>query len=370
MDALFQKSGIKVPKYESKTLRTMKGASVMKITTIGIDLAKNVFQVHGVDSYGKTVLRKQLERSKVLPFFVKLEPCLVGMEACGSAHYWARKLTELGHTVKLMAPQFVKPYVKSNKNDVADAEAICEAVTRPNMRFVSIKNESQQAILAVHRARQGFVKARTAQANQIRGLLMEFGRIIPVGISNITRRLPQLFEDLELPGNFRSLLVRLYEQLKELDLQIKELETEIQLWHRDSDSSKKLAEIPGIGPLTASALVATIGDAKNFSSGRQLAAWLGLVPGQHSSGGKSVLMGISKRGDSYLRSLLIHGARAVIRFVEKKSGSTWLKNVIARRNVNVAAVALANKNARIVWALLTHDERRFRADYVPARAAT
>lgn len=341
----------------------------MKITTIGIDLAKNVFQVHGVDCHGKPVLRRQLDRSKVLPFFVKLEPCLIGMEACGSAHYWARKLVEMGHTVKLMAPQFVKPYVKSNKNDAADAEAICEAVTRPNMRFVAIKTDSQQAVLALHRARQGFVKARTAQANQIRGLLLEFGRIIPQGISNITRKLPQILEDTALPGSFRELLRRLGEHLKELGRQVEALEAEILQWHRESEMSKKLAEVPGIGPLTASALVATVGDAKSFSNGRQLATWLGLVPKQHSTGGKAVLLGISKRGDSYLRTLLIHGARAVIRVSDKKPAASWLNRLLARRNKNVAAVALANKNARIVWALLTHIERRFRADYTPAIAS-
>jgi transposase len=346
----------------------MKGASDMKITTIGIDLAKSVFQIHGVNSHGQAVLRRQLDRSQMLTFFVKLEPCLIGMEACGNAHYWARKLVGMGHTVRLMAPQFVKPYVKSNKNDAADAEAICEAVARPNMRFVAIKTDAQQAVLALHRARQGFVKARTAQANQIRGLLLEFGRIIPQGISHITRRLPEILEDAGLPGSFRGLLRRLDAHLKELDKQVEALEKEIQLWHRESEMSKKLAEIPGLGPLTASALVATIGDAKSFANGRQLATWLGLVPKQHSTGGKQVLMGISKRGDSYLRTLLIHGARAMIRVADRKPACSWLNRLVARRNKNVAAVALANKNARIVWALLTHTERRFRADYTPVAA--
>ena len=341
----------------------------MKITTIGIDLAKNVFQVHGVDFQGKAVMRRQLDRTKVLPFFVKLEPCLIGMEVCGSAHYWARKLVEMGHTVKLMAPQFVKAYVKSNKNDAADAEAICEEVTRPNMRFVSIKTESQQAVLALHRARQGFVKARTSQANQIRGLLLEFGRIIPQGISNIARRAPQILEETTFPGSFRGLMQRLCEHLKELDRQVDALEAEIQQWYRQSDASKKLAEVSGIGPLTSSALVATVGDAKNFANGRQLATWLGLVPKQHSTGGKSVLLGISKRGDSYLRTLLIHGARAVIRVSDKNPSTTWLNRLLGRRNKNVAAVALASKNARIVWALLTNNERRFRADYTPTIAS-
>ena len=343
----------------------------MKITTAGIDLAKNLQQVYGVDERGNAVLKKQLKRSQVLSFFVNLPPCLIGMEACGSAHHWARKLQKLGHTVKLMAPQFVKPYVKTNKNDVADAEAICEAVSRPNMRFVPIKNAEQQAVLALHRARQGFVRARTAQANQIRGLLAEYGIVIPQGICHITQRLPGILEDGEsdLPGMFRQLLQRLGEHLTELDRQVGELELQIQLWHREHDASRKLAQIPGIGPITASALVASIGDAKSFKNGRQLAAWLGLVPRQHSSGGKSTLLGISKRGDTYLRMLLIHGARSVIRVAEGKVGyaQSWLGRLIGRRHPNVAAVALANKNARIVWALLKH-ERDYQPDYQPSAA--
>lgn len=338
----------------------------MKITTIGVDLAKNVMQVHGVDERGEAVLKKQLRRHKVSAFFANLEPCLVGMEACGSAHHWARELEKLGHEVKLMAPQFVKPYVKTNKSDAADAEAICEAVGRSTMRFVPIKDTEQQAVLALHRARQGFVKARTAQANQIRGLLGEYGIIIPQGITHIGKRVPEILEDAEngLPSTFRALLARLAEQLKALDQQVSELEVEIERWHRNNEASVRLAQVPGIGALTASALVATIGDAKQFENGRQLAAWLGLVPRQHSTGGKPLLLGISKRGDSYLRTLLIHGARAVLRFVEAKTGETpsWLRQLIERRPPNVVAVALANKNARIVWALLAHD-RDYQQDY-------
>ena len=270
-----------------------------------------------------------------------------------------------------MAPQFVKPYVKTNKNDAADAEAICEAVGRPNMRFVPIKNGEQQAVLAMHRARQGFVKARTAQANQIRGLLAEYGIIIPQGIGHIAKRLPEILEDGEngLPGAFRQLLHRLGDHLKELDRQVGELEGQIQVWHRENAASKKLAQIPGIGPITASALVASIGDAKSFKNGRQLAAWLGLVPKQHSSGGKQLLLGISKHGDTYLRTLLIHGARAVIRVAEHKASDaqSWLAQLIGRRNKNIAAVALANKNARIVWALLAH-ERDYQPGYEPSAA--
>jgi transposase len=341
----------------------------MNLTTIGIDLAKNVFQVHGADDKGKAVLKKQLKRTQMLPFFANLTPCRIGMEACGSAHYWARKLQALGHTVQLIAPQYVKPFVKRNKNDAADAEAICEAMTRPNMPTVPIKNASQQAILSVHRARQGFIKARTAQANQIRGLLAEYGIVIAKGIGHITKRVPEILEDGEndLPGSFRLLIERLADHLKELDRQVGELEVQIQLWHRDNSASQKLAKIPGIGPMTASATVASVGDARNFKNGRQLAAWLGIVPRQHSTGGKSTLLGISKRGDSYLRTLLIHGARAVIRVAERKpNADPWLKNLLARRHKNVAAVALANKNVRTIWALLAHD-RDYEAGY--ARAA-
>jgi transposase len=340
----------------------------MKITTVGLDLAKNVIQVHAVNPQGKAVLKKSLKRDQVLPFFANLTPCLIGIEACSSAHYWARKLQALGHTVRLMAPQFVKPYVKTNKNDAADAEAICEAVGRPNMRFVPVKNMEQQAVLSLHRARQGFVKARTAQANQIRGLLGEYGIILPQGMAHIAKRLPTILEDaqFELPTVFRHLVQRLAEHLKELDRQVGELELQIQIWHRKSDTSKKLAEIPGIGAITASAMVASIGDARCFRNGRQLAAWLGLVPRQHSSGGKPTLLGISKRGDSYLRTLLLQGARAVLRVAERKANyaGSWLANLMGRRHQNVAAIALANKNARIIWALLVHD-RDYKEDFQP-----
>jgi len=343
----------------------------MKVTTVGIDLAKQVFQIHGVDDHGKAVIKKQLKRAQLTEFFVNLSPCLVGMEACGSAHHWARKLQDMGHTVRLMAPQYVKPYVKTNKNDAADAEAICEAVTRPNMRFVPIKNIEQQSILAVHRVRQGFVQARTAQANQIRGLLGEFGLVLPQGIHHIYRKTPELLEDAsnELTGSFRLLILRLLDHLKELDKQVQEMEREIVQWHRQHEDSKRLEQIPGIGPITASALVASLGDAKSFQNGRQLAAWLGLVPRQHSSGGKQNLLGISKRGDTYLRTLLIHGARAVVLVADRKPDHSptcrWASKILLRRNKNITAVALANKNARIVWAMLVHN-RTYQTDYVPA----
>jgi len=267
-----------------------------------------------------------------------------------------------------MAPQFVKPYVKTNKNDMADAEAICEAVSRPNMRYVPVKTEEQQAILSVHRARQGFVKARTAQGNQIRGLLSEFGIAINRGIGSIMSQLPEILKDDEsgLPVTMRQLLDRLLEHLKRLDKQVKDLEQEIQQWHQQNEASQRIAAIPGIGPITASAIVATVGDAREFNNGRQLAAWIGLVPRQHSTGGKQLLLGISKRGDTYLRTLLIHGARAVVRFAENKaSENSWVCKIATRRNKNIATVALANKNARTIWAILAH-----KRTYYPGYEAT
>lgn len=331
----------------------------MKTTTIGIDLAKNVFQVHGVDAQGKITVRKQLRREQMSAFFVNLPACLIGMEACGSAHHWARVLQGMGHEVRLMAPQFVKPYVKGNKNDQADAQAICEAVSRPSMRFVPLKTLQQQSMLALHRVRQGAVKARTAQANQIRGLLGEFGLVVPQGIGHIAKRVPELIEDAanELPGQLRLLIQDMLEQLKQMDLRVQALRQQIEQLHQSDELSRKLAQVPGIGPITASALVASIGDAKNFKNGRQVAAWLGLVPRQHSTGGKPNLLGISKRGDTYLRTLLIHGARAVLFHAQRKGQEqdvSWLSSLAQRRNKNVAAVALANKNARIAWALLAH----------------
>ena len=340
----------------------------MKIITIGIDLAKNVFQVHGVDERGQVALEKQLKRSQFSLFFSNLPACLIGLEACGGAHHWARKLQALGHTVKLIPPQFVKPYVKTNKNDRADAEAICEAVRRPNMRFVAVKTLEQQAVLSLHRARQGFVKSRTAQANQIRGLLAEYGLVIPKGISHVTKQVPLILEDAEneLPALFRQLIAGLLTHFRELHHRVIELDTEIKAWHRNNEASCKLAEIPGIGPLSATALVASIGDAKMFKNGRQLAAWLGLVPRQHSTGGKPTLLGISKRGDVYLRTLLIHGARAAIFAAQRHSKTTgWLAKLLERRHPNVAAAALANKNARVIWALLAYD-RQYQHDYIRA----
>jgi transposase len=343
----------------------------MDITTVGIDLAKKVLQVHAVDARGKVVLRRQLKRSEMGPFFANLPPCLIGMEACASAHYWGRTLERFGHTVRLMAPQFVKPYVKANKNDVADAEGICEAVTRPHMRFVPIKSVEQQSVLSLHRVRQAFVKARTAQANQIRGLLGEMGLVIPQGIRFIVQRVPALLEGAsrELPVSYRALIERLTEHLKLLDRQVDEVHQQIVSWDRSCPLSQKLQKVPGVGPLTATAIVATVGDARSFKNGRQMAAWLGLVPRQHSSGGKPKLLGISKRGDSYLRTLLVHGARSALLATRRWRGSekdTWLAKLLDRRHPNIAAVALANKNARILWALMAHG-RDFDPAFAPAR---
>ena len=339
----------------------------MKVTTMGMDLAKNVFVVHGVDTAGKTVLKKSLRRDQVMAFFANLPACLIGMEACGSAHFWARQLQALGHEVRLMAPQFVKPYVKTNKNDAADAQAICEAVARPSMRFVAVKTPEQQAMLALHRARQGFVEERTACANRIRGLLAEYGLVLPQGISHIRQRVPLLVDEArqKLPGMFVEIIARLLEHFKVVDAQVHDLEAQIERWAKEQDDCRRLQAVPGIGPITASALVASIGDARNFGSGWQLAAWLGLVPRQHSSGGKNVLLGMSKRGDSYLRTLLIHGARSVIVAMQRKAATeNWLQRLLGRCHANVAAVAQANKTARIVWALLAH-KRSYQAGFMP-----
>jgi transposase len=279
-----------------------------------------------------------------------------------------------GHTVKLMPPQYVKPYVKTNKNDMADAEAICEAVTRPNMHFVPVKTLEQQGILTIHRIREGHVRARTAQANQIRGLLAEFGLDLPRGIGAITKLVPEMIEDAtnELPGVVRIEIQELLEHFKDLGAKILNCEKRILAWHRNNERSQRLESIPGIGPITASALVASIGDAQGFKNGRQVAAWIGLVPRQCSSGGKQTLLGISKRGDSYLRTLLIHGARSVIYHSVNKTKPTqtqsWVNALVERKNKNLAAVALANKNARIVWVLLSRSSD-YQDNHQPIRVA-
>ena len=332
----------------------------MNVMTIGLDIAKNVFQLHGVDVNGKTVLRKQLKRNQVLAFFANLSPCRIGLEACSGAHYWARELIKLGHDARLISPQFVKPYVKGNKNDANDAEAICEAVGRPAMRFVPIKSIEQQDIQMLHRVRSGLVKERTALANRIRGLLAEYGIIVVIGIVKLRQQLPDILEDAEngLTMAARTIFADLQGQLLELDKQVAAYGDKIQAVHCASDVSQRLGGVPGIGPITATALLASLGDGKAFASARQVAAWLGLVPRQDSSGGKPRLLGISKRGDVYLRTLLIHGARAVVTAAAQKddSQSRWINDLVKRRNANIAAVAVANKNARIVWALLTKSE--------------
>lgn len=332
----------------------------MTIARVGVDLAKLVFQVHGVNRAEKVQQRKQLRRSQMLGYFGKLEPCLIGMEACGGAHYWARELSKLGHDVRLMAPQFVKPYVKSGKNDANDAEAICEAVGRPSMRFVAIKTVEQQVIQAEHRIRSRLVKSRTALTNEIRGFLAEFGVIVAKSLGPLRRALPELLEDAEngLPGDFRVLLMGLSEELRALDERIAAFDARIAQVAREDDRIKRLLEIEGIGPITASALVAAVGDATQFNNGRDMSAWFGLTPQQHSSGGKNRLGRISKRGDKYIRMLLVHGARAALKAAQNKDDgrSRWVKNLADRRNKNIATVALANKNARIAWSILSRGE--------------
>lgn len=329
----------------------------MNIKRVGIDLAKQVFQVHGVDSQDKAALRKRLKRVDLLKFFAALPPCLVGMEACSGAHHWARELQKLGHTVKLIAPQFVKPYVKGNKNDANDAEAICEAVGRPNMRFVAVKTVGQQDLQAVHRIRSELVKQRTAKANQIRGLLAEYGVVAAARVATLRRALPGVLEDAGngLSLDFRELLEELRQDLVHLDMRVAEMDKKLKALADAEPAAKRLQGIPGIGLVTATALVCAVGDGNDFRRGRDMAAWLGLVPRQHSSGGRDNLLGMSKRGNAYLRTLLIHGARSVLKVAGKKADprSLWLQNLCARRNKNIAAVALANKNARIAWALLS-----------------
>lgn len=331
----------------------------MKITTIGLDLAKNVFQVHGVDEHGKAVLRKTLKRAQVLAFFANVPTCLLGMEACAGAHYWARELAKQGHTVKLIAPQFVKPYVKGNKNDANDAEAICEAVGRPHMRFVPVKSVEQQDLQALHRVRSGLVKERTAKVNQVRGLLSEYGIVMGQGVAQVRRRLPEILEDAEngLTADARALFTDLREQIVQLDEQVAAYQARIEQRCQASAACRKLTQIPGIGPLTATALVAAMADGSAFDQSRQVPAWLGLTPRQDSSGGKAKLLGISKRGDRYLRTLLIHGGRSVVKAAANKDDaqSRWVNDLVQRRNKNIAAVAVANKNARMAWALLRRD---------------
>jgi transposase len=331
------------------------------ITTIGLDIAKSVFQVHGVDAEGKVVFRRQLKRRYVLAFFQKLPPCLVGIEACASSHYWSRELQALGHKARLMPPAYVKPYVKRQKNDANDAEAICEAVTRPNMRFVETKTAEQQGCLTLHRTRHLFIRQQTSVINAIRAHLAEFGIVAPVGRRGVDQLLTVVSDtsDKRLPEVTRSCVAALGAQLQMLKAQILEFDRMIRAWHRSSETSKRLDAIPGVGPALATALVASVADPKAFRSGRDFSAWIGLVPKQNSSGGKDKLGSISKQGDRYLRSLFTTGALAVIRYakIHGTRHRPWLAALLARRPTKVAAIALANKLARMAWAMMARGER-------------
>jgi transposase len=331
------------------------------VTTIGLDIAKSVFQVHGVDAAGQVVIRRQLKRRYVLAFFEKLPPCLVGIEACASSHHWSRALQTLGHTVRLMPPAYVKPYVKRNKNDAADAEAICEAVTRGNMRFVATKTPEQQSGLVLHRTRHLFIRQQTAVINAIRAHLAEFGIIAPVGRHGVEELLNVVADpnDKRVPEIARACLLAFGAQLRRLKEQILEFDRMIRAWHRSSETSRRLDDCPGVGPALATALVATVADPKSFRSGRNFSAWIGLVPKQHSSGGKDRLGNISKQGDRYLRGLFVAGALAVIRYakIHGTKHRPWLTALLARRPTKIAAIALANKIARMAWAMMAKGER-------------
>jgi transposase len=331
------------------------------ITTIGLDIAKSVFQVHGIDAQGNVIVRRQLKRRYVLAFFQRLPPCLVGLEACASSHHWSRELQALGHTVRLMPPAYVKPYVKRQKNDAADAEAICEAVTRANMRFVATKTPEQQSCLMLHRTRHLFIRQQTAVINAIRAHLAEFGIVAPVGRKGVEELLDIVANpaDRRLPELARACVAALGAQLRTLKVQILEFDRRIMAWHRSNEASKRLDMIPGVGPVLATALVASVADPRAFRSGRDFSAWIGLVPKQHSSGGRDKLGSISKRGDRYLRSLFTAGALAVIRYakIHGTKHRPWLTALLARRPTKVAAIALANKIARMAWAMMAKGER-------------
>jgi transposase len=342
-----------------------------EVSTIGLDIAKSVFQVHGVDVDGAVVIRKRISRVKVLEFFAALAPCLVGIEACPSAHHWSRKLQALGHTVKLMPPSYVKAYLKRSKNDANDAAAICEAVTRPSMRFVPIKSEQQQSGLMLHRSRQLLVRQRTMLSNAIRGHMAELGIISAKGRQG-TAELIKIIgnaDDDRVPTAARFSLAVLARQYEAIAAEIGAIEKHIHAWHRSCEDSRRLEEIPGIGPIVATALVAEVGDWTAFSSGRNLAAWIGPVPRQHSTGGKDRLGGISKQGNRYLRWLLIAGAMAVIRYARQHGTKRlWLVRLMERRPPKVAAVALANKIARMAWAIMVRGERFEESKLLPAAA--
>jgi transposase len=338
----------------------------MATVTIGLDLGKRTFHAYGVDERGRMSLKRKLHRGELAEFFAKLSPCVVGVEACPSSHFWARKITAFGHTVKAMAPRFVKPYLKTNKNDWNDAEAICEAVRRPNMRFVELKSVEQQSILHLHRMRSLFVQQRVGLINHLHAILGEYGIALKTGVQRFAR---EALSALELaveaiPTIVASSIDSCLDHLKEIERRIAEFDRAILQWHRTSEPSQRLGEIPGVGPITATAIVGTVGDARMFRSARDMAAYLGLVPRQHSTGGQPLLLGISKRGDRYVRTLLVHGARALAWSLSRRrraglaiSSHPWLSALLARKHHNVAIVAQANKTARIAWALLTKGEQ-------------
>ena len=330
------------------------------VTTIALDIAKSVFQVHGVDAASQVVIRRQLKRRYVLAFFQKLPPCLVGIEACASSHHWSREIKALGHTVRLMPPAYVKPYVKRQKNDATDAEAICEAVTRANMRFVPTKTPEQQSCLMLHRTRHLFIRQQTAVINSIRAQLAELGIVAPVGRKGVEELLHVVADpsDKRVPEVARACLAALGSQLRKLKEQILEFDRMTMAWHRSNEASKRLDAIPGVGPMLATALVAGVADPKAFRSGRNFSAWIGLVPKQHSSGGKDRLGSISKQGDRYLRGLFVAGALAVIRYakIHGTKHRPWLTALLARKPTKVAAIALANKLARMAWAMMARGE--------------
>ena len=338
----------------------------MKLSRVGIDLAKNIYQLHGVDRSGKTLWKRRLKRDQWLRVLLDtIEPgCEVGMEACAGAHHWARELQSRGYTVKLIAPQFVKPYVKSNKNDAKDAEAICEAMGRPNMRFVTVKRVEQQDIQATHRIRAELITQRTAKANQIRGLVAEYGLVAPKQLSSLRAAIPCWLEDAQngLTGEFRALLQGVWNDLLNLDERVGKMDQIIKRLAASNEDCVRLQQLRGVGPMISTAMVATVGDARQYRKSGQMAAAIGITPKQHSSGGKDRLLGISKRGDVYLRTLMIHGARSVVARAGHKDDrlSRWVTSIAARRHPNVAAVALANKTARMAWAILRH-----KANYDP-----
>ncbi|KQN74681.1 IS110 family transposase [Sphingomonas sp. Leaf62] len=344
----------------------------MEISTIGLDLAKNVFQVHGIDADGNVVVRRTLRRAQLLPFFASLPPCLVGMEACGTAHHWARELIKLGHDIRQMPAAYVKPYVKRGKTDAADAEAICEAVTRPTMRFVPVKSPEQQAALSMHRARDLLVKQRTQLVNMVRALLAEFGINIPQGIRLALEMARKIIdgEAPPVPREAAKIAGRLSQQALDTHAQLREIDLDLLAWQRTNDTARRLMSIPGIGPIGATALAASVTDASQFRSGREFAAWLGLTPRQHSSGGKERFGRISKMGDKYLRTLLVVGMTSLIKGVKRKpeTADPRLVALLARKPVRVATVAMANHTARVAWAIMARGET-YRAGHQPRLAA-